>query len=240
MSATPVKVGIIGIGGRMGQAIAAVLADDARAKLIGGVEKEKTPNAGVLITDDIGELAPKVDLLIDFSSPALTVKAAQAAAHCGIAYFVGTTGLDDEAKKALTAASEKIPVLQASNTSLSLVVMKKLAQMAAGLLKDYDYDVAIWDAHHRMKKDAPSGTALTLGEWVLKGNGGKKQPTYASTRAGFIIGEHEVLFAGPGETIALRHQVTDRTVFARGAVTGGLWLVEQKPGLYSMDEVLGI
>jgi 4-hydroxy-tetrahydrodipicolinate reductase len=103
-----------------------------------------------------------------------------------------------------------------------------------------DYDVAIIDEHHRMKKDSPSGTAKILGDAVRQGNGGRKMPQYAAIRAGHIIGEHEVIFTGNGETIRLRHSVTDRGIFARGALDAALWLHKKPAGFYGMDDVLGI
>ena len=118
--------------------------------------------------------------------------------------------------------------------------MKQVVTLAAKLLKDHDYDISILDRHHRMKKDAPSGTAKTLGEAVLAGNKNSKQPAYSDIRAGAIVGEHEVSFVGQGETISLQHSVTDRDIFAHGAIEADLWVTSKAPGLYSMDDVLGV
>jgi 4-hydroxy-tetrahydrodipicolinate reductase len=152
----------------------------------------------------------------------------------------GTTGLDAEGLKALKQAAQKIPVLHAPNTSLSLAAMKRITALAAQLLGNLDYDVAITDEHHAQKKDAPSGTAKALGEAVIAGSNGKKTPSYSSIRAGSIVGEHEVIFAGNGEIIRLHHSVTDRHIFARGAVEAALWLAKKPAGLYGMDDVLGL
>ena len=156
-------------------------------------------------------------------------------------FVCGVTGLEPRrALEVIKQAATKIPVLYAPNTSLSLAVMKQVTALAAKLLGTFDYDVSILDEHHRMKKDAPSGTARTLGEAVLRGNGGKKTPSYAAVRAGAIVGEHEVAFVGQGEIIRLRHSVTDRRIFARGAVQAALWLHGKPAGFYGMEDVLGI
>ncbi|NTU76853.1 MAG: 4-hydroxy-tetrahydrodipicolinate reductase [Alphaproteobacteria bacterium] len=238
-----VRLGIVGFGGRMGQAIARVLEAHPETTLVGGVERNvaaqiEKPN--LIVTDKAETLVPLCDVVIDFSAPSVTPEVARLAAANGKAFLSGTTGLDATAKEALKVAAQKVPVLYATNTSLSLVVMKQLVKMAANLLRDQDYDIAIHDRHHRWKKDAPSGTAKTLGEWALAGNGGSKEPVFSATRAGAIVGEHEVMFAGLGETISLHHSVTDRDVFARGAVQAAIWLHGKSPALYSMDDVLGV
>ncbi len=241
-----VRIGITGFGGRMGQAVArAVRARPEEAALVGGTDIDIIPAlreqyGKLVLTANAAELFPQCDAMIDFSSPSATPEIARLAAKHGKALVCGTTGLNDAAHAALKEAAQKVPLLYATNTSLSLVVMKQLTQFAARLLADQDYDVAILDRHHRWKKDAPSGTAKTLGEFVLKGNGGKKEPVYSAIRAGAIVGEHEVIFGGLGETITLHHSVTDRDVFARGAVQAALWLHGNKPGLYTMDDVLGV
>ena len=240
-----VRIGITGFNGRMGQAIARVARSRSEATLIGGVDINITPelkeqSGKLILTSRAEELFPQCDVMIDFSSPSAAPEIARLAAKHGKALVCGTTGLNDAAHAALKEAAQKVPLLYATNTSLSLVVMKQLTQFAARLLADQDYDVAILDRHHRWKKDAPSGTAKTLGEFVLKGNGGKKEPVYSAIRAGAIVGEHEVIFGGLGETITLHHSVTDRDVFARGAVQAALWLHGNKPGLYTMDDVLGV
>ncbi len=237
------NIGIIGFAGKMGQAIAQAAMSNPNATLVGGVDRALTPElkktyADLLLTDKADELFPKCDVVIDFSSPNATAEIARLTAQHGKALVCGTTGLDEEGKAAHKEAAKKVPVLYATNTSLSLVVMKQLVKMAAKLLQDQDYDISILDKHHRTKKDAPSGTAKTLGEFAVAGNNGKHEPQYAAIRAGFIVGEHEVQFTGQGEIINLCHSVTDRGVFARGAVHAGLWLKNQAPGLYGMDDVL--
>jgi 4-hydroxy-tetrahydrodipicolinate reductase len=120
------------------------------------------------------------------------------------------------------------------------VAMKQITTLAARLLGSFDYDVNIHDEHHSNKKDAPSGTAKALGETVLRGNGGKKTPTYSSVRAGAIVGNHEVAFVGQGEIICLQHSVTDRRIFARGALQAALWLYGKPAGMYGMEDVVEI
>jgi 4-hydroxy-tetrahydrodipicolinate reductase len=238
-------IGIIGYAGRMGQAIARATLAHPEANLMGGIERSGIPVLGMsegklIVTDSAGDLFPHCDVVVDFSAESVMPEHARMAAAQGKAFMTGITGLGDEAKAALAEAAKTIPVLYASNTSLSLAVMKQLVKMASYLLRDQDYDIAIHDEHHRMKKDAPSGTALTLGECVTAGNGGSKAPAYSAIRAGFIVGEHDVKFVGQGETITLHHSVTDRDVFARGTVQAAVWLHGKPPGLYGMDDVLGI
>jgi 4-hydroxy-tetrahydrodipicolinate reductase len=242
-----VRIGIIGIGGRMGQAIARSILESPSASLAGGVDrtipvdlKIQYGNGDLILTDKAEELVPTCDVLIDFSAPSAAAHLAPLAAEHGKALVCGATGLDDAVMTALKDASKKIPVLYATNMSLSLVVMKELVKLAAHMLRDQDYDVSILDKHHRMKKDAPSGTAKTLGEFVALGNGGSHPPQYAAIRAGFIVGEHEVQFTGRDENITLKHSVTDRGVFARSAVHSALWLCGKAPGLYGIDDVLKV
>ena len=238
------RIGIVGYAGRMGQAIGRIVQDHPDAVLVGGLDREgllkvNPFNNALILTNRAEELFPKCDVIIDFSHHTVTPTYAKLAVEHGKAFMSGTTGLDVDAKAALDEAAKKIPVLYATNTSLSLVVMKQLVKQAAQLLRDHDYDVTILDRHHRMKKDAPSGTAVTLGEAVTAGNGGLHPPQFAALRAGFIVGDHEVSFVGQGETISLQHVVTDRDIFARGAVNAALWLNGKPSGLYNMDDVLG-
>jgi len=238
-------VGIIGYTGRMGQAIARSIESHPTAALCGGVTRKQTlseqhENSPLIVTDNPEELFPHCDVIVDFSHPTVTPMFARIAAQHGKAFLSGTTGLEEEGYAVLKEVAEKIPVLHAANTSLSLAVTRRLVRQAAALLKDLDYDISILDKHHRWKKDAPSGTALTLGQSALEGNEGTHEPTYASIRSGAIVGEHDVLFSGAGETINIQHTVTDRKVFARGAVQAAVWLAAQKPGFYAMDDVLGV
>lgn len=237
-----VVIGLTGYTGRMERAIACQLDSHPSACLGGGLarfaQQTDSDESPMIVTDNPQDLFPNCDVIVDFSHPSATATYARLAAQAGKAFLSGTTGLDADAFTVLQACARTIPVLYAPNTSLSLAIARRTVETTARLLKDQEYDIAITDKHHRWKRDAPSGTALALGEAVRRGNEGRHSPTYASIRAGAIIGEHEVLFAGPGETIEIRHQVNDRRVFARGAIQAAIWLAGQSAGYYSMDDVL--
>lgn len=239
-----IRIGLLGYSGRMGQAIAGEIAAVHQCSLAGGFVHTLKPDTvvpqGVTISTNVDEVVALSDVVIDFTLSEATSKNAKSAATHNKPYVCGTTGLTNDTLEALKQLSLKIPVLYAPNTSLSLAAMKQLTSLAAKLLGDLDYDVAILDEHHRMKKDSPSGTALALGKAVLEGNHGSKQPSYAAIRAGHIVGNHEVIFSGNGETIRLHHSVTDRRIFARGAVQAAVWLHNKPAGYYSMSDVLGI
>lgn len=238
-------VGIIGYTGRMGQAIAHSIESHPDACLGGGIARKQTihetrEDNPLIVTDNPEELFPHCDVIVDFSHPSVTPMFARISCEHKKPFLSGTTGLDAAARTVLKELSAQIPVLHASNTSLSLAVTRRMIKLAATLLKDQDYDIAILDKHHRWKKDAPSGTALTLGQTIVEANGNAHEPNYASIRTGAIVGEHDIIFSGAGETITVQHTVTDRKVFARGAVHAAVWLRQQKPGFYSMDDVLGV
>lgn len=240
-----VVIGITGYTGRMGQAVAKLLESHAGACLAGGVARyhnkaDNNPDSPLIVTDDPNELFPHCDVIVDFSHPTATPLYARLAARAGKPFVCGTTGLEAPEQQVLMECAQTIPLLYAPNTSLSLAVARHAAASIASLLKEHDYDISIVDKHHRWKKDMPSGTALSLSEAIMAGNEGRKQPDIASIRSGAIIGEHEIMFAGAGETITLHHQISDRRVFARGAVHAALWLASQKPGFYTMDDVLGL
>lgn len=239
-----IKIGILGYYGRMGQAVAAEVTANPACTLAGGVVLEadlaKPKPAGVLLSAKADDIMAASDVMIDFTLQPANAGNVKAAVAAKKAYVCCTTGLTEADMRNLEQASRTIPLLLASNTSLSLAAMKRVTALAAKLLADFEYDVAILDEHHSKKIDAPSGTAKTLGETVTASNSGKKNPTYAAIRAGHIVGNHEVIFTGNGETIRLRHEVTDRAIFARGAVQAALWLSKKPAGFYSMDDVLGI
>lgn len=243
-----VEIGVVGFSGRMGQAITEVILDHPSAAFAGGVthttptraQLDKFADTPHILTENPDILFPKCDVVIDFTHASATTNFVKKAAQFGKAFVSGTTGLSDETMQALKDASKEIPVLHATNTSLSLVVVRRLLKVAAQALKDEPYDISILDKHHRWKKDAPSGTALTLGQAIMDGNGGTHEPTYAAIRGGSIVGEHDVLFAGNGEYITIHHQITDRRVFARGAVHAAVWLANQKPGWYSIDDIIQV
>jgi 4-hydroxy-tetrahydrodipicolinate reductase len=238
-----ISVGISGANGRMGRAIQALLRDDARFELAAKVARS-----------DDWRTAPKLDVVIDFSTP----RGFDAAlAHCeshGVALVSGTTGIDVAQRKRFDAAAEGIPVLYAANFSLGVAVLARLLREAAGALPDWDVEIV--EAHHARKVDAPSGTALALGRAVAEARGrnfdavavfgrhghtGPRQPGtvgFASLRAGDIVGEHTVFIAGHDERIELTHRAYDNAVFARGALHAAAWLAGKPAGAYSLDDVL--
>jgi 4-hydroxy-tetrahydrodipicolinate reductase len=239
-----IRIGILGYAGRMGQAIAEDIAIRDGCELAAGLVRSaqaQSPNAsGPLLTDDCDAVMEASDIVIDFTLATASPDFAKLAAKHKKPLVCGTTGMDEAGIAALKAMAKIIPLLYAPNTSLSLAVMKKITTLAASLLAKFDYDVAITDEHHRNKKDAPSGTAIALGSAVLAGNGGTKQPSYSAIRAGAIVGNHDVLFVGQGEIIRLHHSVTDRRIFAHGAVDAALWLNGKPSGFYGIDDVVGL
>lgn len=240
------RIGIIGSEGRMGQAIAEALAA-AGETLAGGVDKG----------DDVAGLAGKCDVLIDFSSPAALEGNLEAAVAAGVPIVVGTTGLEERHHWLIDSAAEAIPVLQTGNTSLGVTLLAHLVHEAASRLGE-DWDIEIVETHHRMKVDAPSGTALLLGEAAAKGrsvsladhsargrdgiNGKREAGTigFASLRGGSVAGDHTVHFLADNERLSLSHLAENRGIFAKGAVRAAQWLLGKPVGRYTMPEVLGL
>lgn len=240
------RIGIIGLEGRMGQALVAAIAA-AGHDLAGGVDKD----------DDLAALAAASDVLVDFSVPAALEANLDAALAAGVAIVVGTTGLEERHHFLCDAAAGTIPVLQTGNTSLGVTLLAHLVREAASRLGD-DWDIEIAETHHRMKVDAPSGTALLLGEAAAEGRGidlvghsvrGRDGITgvrpsgdigFASLRGGSVAGDHTVQFLGNSERLSLSHLAEDRSIFAKGAVRAAQWLVGKSPGRYAMGEVLGL
>jgi len=240
------RIGIIGSAGRMGaalvQAIAAAGHDHA-----GGVDKD----------GDLAALAKASDVLVDFSSPHALEANLDAAVAAGIPIVVGTTGLEERHHWLVDHAGESIAVLQTGNTSLGVTLLAHLVREAASRLGE-DWDIEITETHHRMKVDAPSGTALLLGEAAARGRGidlashaargrdgitGARQSGdigFASLRGGSVAGDHSVLFLGESERITLSHLAENRSIFASGAVRAAGWLLGMAPGRYGMGEVLGL
>lgn len=240
------RIGIIGSAGRMGQAIAQVV-EASGHELSGGIDQG----------DDPAALAAKCDVLIDFSSPKATAANLTAAQAAGIPIVIGTTGLEPENHVAIDAAAKNIPVLQTGNTSLGVTLLAHLVREAASKLGD-DWDIEVVEMHHRMKVDAPSGTALLLGEAAAAGRGisladhtesgrhgitgarAKGAIGFAALRGGTVAGDHSVILAGEEERITLSHHAENRTIFARGAVKAAEWLLDKPAGRYTMPEVLGL
>lgn len=240
------RIGILGSHGRMGLAIAQVV-PAMGAILAGGADRG----------DDAAALAARSDVLVDFSHPAGLAEHLDIARAAGVPMLIGTTGLKTEHHAAIDAAAGAIAVLQTGNTSLGVTLLAALVEQAAKRLGS-DWDIEIVEMHHRHKLDAPSGTALLLGEAAAAGrgvvasesfvegraglSGARVEDTigFASLRGGSVVGDHSVILAGEGERIELSHRAEDRAIFARGAVKAARWLAGQAPGRYSMREVLGL
>jgi 4-hydroxy-tetrahydrodipicolinate reductase len=240
------KIGIIGHKGRMGQAIVTAIAD-AGATLSGGADRH----------DDVAGLIAVSDVLVDFSSPHGLEATLDACVAAGKSIVIGTTGLEERHHFLIDDAARDIAVLQTGNTSLGVTMLAALIEDAASRLGP-DWDIEILEMHHRHKVDAPSGTALLLGEAAARGRGidlsqsserGRDGITgarvqgsigFASLRGGSVAGDHMVVFAHDNERIELTHRAENRSIFASGAVKAALWLAEQPKGRYKMNEVLGV
>lgn len=263
-------IAVLGASGRMGRAVIRCLAGTEGMRLAGAVteaadpalgrdagEAGGLPTAGVALTDDPHAGLRNARVAVDFTLPSATQANVAAAAAQGVAMVIGTTGLGPDQAAALRSGAERIPIVYARNMSIGMAVFKDLVTRAASALDD-DYDVEILDAHHARKVDAPSGTALELGERVAAARGrpleavaayarhGQTGPRergavgFSVIRAGRIVGDHSVIFAGAEERVELVHRAADRAVFARGALRAAGWVVGQPPGHYSMEDVLGL
>ena len=252
------KIGIFGAAGRMGRTIAQV-ALESGLEISGGTDRPDSGDLlpGIAITSDPLELARQSDVLIDFSVPAALAGHLDACVSARKPVLVGTTGLEAEHHGLIDKAAESIAVLQTGNTSLGVNVLAALVEQAAARLGD-DWDVEIVEMHHRHKVDAPSGTALLLGEAAARGRqisladhsdrgrdgitGARVPGTigFAALRGGSVAGDHQVILASEGERIELGHRAESRVIFARGAVKGAIWLRSQAAGRYDMKGVLGL
>ena len=261
---------VTGTSGRMGQMLIKLITASDKARLVACVERQGHPwvgrdvglclgggPLGVLVTDDPLEAFSKAQAVVDFTSPSATVEFAALAAQARAVHVIGTTGLEASDMKKIEAASRHAVIVQAGNMSLGVNLLVRLTQKVAQAL-DADWDIEVVEAHHRMKVDAPSGTALMLGQAAADGRGvdldearvsGRDGITgardrgtigFSAIRGGDIVGEHDVIFAADGERIILRHIATDRGIFARGALRAALWGQGQKPGRYDMMDVLGL
>lgn len=266
------KPGIVvtGASGRMGQTLIKLILASDRWQLIGCIERPGNAWLGrdvgeamglgtlnVTVTDDPLPAFARARAVVDFTAPAATLEFATLAAQARLVHVVGTTGLEPEHHRKLDLAAHHAVIMQAGNMSLGVNLLTRLTQKVAQAL-DMDWDIEIVEAHHRMKVDAPSGTALMLGEAAAAGRGttldALKTPArdgitgarthgtigFSSIRGGDIVGEHDVIFAADGERITLRHVATDRAIFARGALKAAHWGLDQKPGRYDMLDVLGL
>jgi 4-hydroxy-tetrahydrodipicolinate reductase len=238
-----VKIGILGFGGRMGQLLVQEALAHPYCELAALYWREQKTGVALpsncLVSNDLDAVIAASDVVIEFTTPEAAAVFATHSAQLGKRIVSGTTGLTPEQQTKITAAATHTAVLQAPNTSLSLAVAKQMTTLAARLLASHGYDIGINDWHHKHKKDSPSGTAKALGVAIHAGN-----PTatvnYSAQRLGNIVGEHQVMFVGDGEILTLNHSVTDRAIFARGAIAAALWLHGKPHGLYGMNDVLGL
>ena len=268
------KVLIVGAGGRMGLAMARLIAQRAvpGLELVAAVDRAGAPLLGqdagvaagvpalgvVLGADLAAGLAARPDVAVDFSSPSATAATAAQVVAAGVPWVVGTTGLGAAEQAAVAQAARKIPVVLSANMSLGVNLLYALVEQAARTLAGLRYDCEIIERHHRRKKDAPSGTALYLGEaaaqgfgWNLKdvavdgrtgipGERPEKEIGFHAVRGGDVVGDHAVLFAADGECIELSHRATSRDTLALGALRAAAWLPGRAPALYGMRDVLGL
>ena len=264
-----VRVGVTGPGGRMGRMLVEAIADnEASCVLAAAVARPGSSLVGtdvgqllgggafgVRVTDDLLSVAGTIDVLIDFTLPEATLAHVQVCAEHGVPMVIGTTGFTDDQSERLDSATTALAVCQSSNFAPGVNLTFQLVEAAAKALGD-SVDVEIIEAHHRHKIDAPSGTALSLGEAVARARGsdlsdvavharegrtGERPQNaigFSSIRAGDIVGDHTVIFAGDGERLEITHRAGARQAFARGAVTAACWLVKQPAGRYDMQDVL--
>lgn len=264
------KLVVVGAGGRMGQALVRAIHGMDGVTLGGAIEREGSAALGkdagelagvgplgVAIGDDPLPVFARAEGVIDFTAPAATVAYAEITAQARIAHVIGTTGCGEAEDAAIERAARHAPIVKSGNMSLGVNLLAVLVRQAAQAL-DEDFDIEVLEMHHRMKVDAPSGTALLLGQAAAQGRGVDLRQRsvrsrdghtgarvagdigFATLRGGSVVGDHTVMLAGPHERIELRHVAEDRGIFARGAVKAALWARGRKPGLYSMADVLGL
>lgn len=224
----PLRIVLVGAAGRMGKTVARLVEEDPALTIAGALGRG----------DSLGGAFAGGDVVIDFSLASATEAVCAACVEQQRPLVLGSTGHTEEQKKRVSATAEKIPIVAAANFSIGVNLLFALARQAASSLGE-NFDVEIVEAHHRTKKDAPSGTAKELAR-VVETASGKEPPPVHSLRAGDIVGEHTVVFAGPGERLELTHRATSREIFARGALLAARWVVRQPPGLYEMADVLGL
>jgi 4-hydroxy-tetrahydrodipicolinate reductase len=263
------KIAVAGASGRMGHMLIEAIRNAPDATLAGALDRAGSPSAGtdaaaflgqqagVLIESDLDKGLADADFLIDFTRPEGTLKHLEYCAAKGIKMIIGTTGFDDAGKAAIAAAGQKIGIVFAPNMSVGVNVTMKLLELAAKSFSE-GYDIEIIEAHHRHKVDAPSGTALKMGEVIANAIGrdlkqcavyaregvtGERDPStigFSAIRGGDIVGDHTVLFAGIGERIEITHKSSSRVTYAHGSLRAARFLADKKTGLYDMYDVLGL
>jgi 4-hydroxy-tetrahydrodipicolinate reductase len=265
------RIGITGAAGRMGRTLVEAIAlagDDLRlsaaierpeSSLLGADAGELAGQGrnGVTVVSSLAEVLPDIDVLVDFTVPAATIANLEACVEAGVSMVIGTTGFTPDQQAQIDSAAARIPICKASNFSTGVNLCFKLLDMAARVLGD-DVDIEVYEAHHRHKIDAPSGTALSMGQVVADAlgrdlgkvavygregqTGARERDTigFATVRAGDIVGDHTVMFAAEGERVEITHKASSRMSFARGAVRAAGWVASQGAGLYDMQDVLGL
>ncbi|MGQ0675854.1 MAG: 4-hydroxy-tetrahydrodipicolinate reductase [Rhodospirillales bacterium] len=267
---TATRIGVLGAGGRMGQALARAIAQSEGCALAGGAERKGSPFVGrdlgeaagigavqLKIGDDAKALVAASDAVLDFTTPEASARHAGLAAELKVVFVVGTTGLGAEQIKQIEAAARRTAVVFTPNFSVGVYLLTVLTERAAGILGP-DWDIEIFEMHHNKKIDAPSGTALGLGQAAARGRKveldkvaergrdgvtGARKPGaigFASLRGGNVVGDHSVIFAAENERLELTHRAGGREIYARGAVRAALWARGRPPGLYTMRDILGL
>ena len=265
-----IRLAVPGAAGKMGRMILKVIAEHPEVELVAAIERPGSTflgkdagaiagigDIGVVIQSELDEALSGADVIIDFTAPAATAWTVSRAAEHEVAVVIGTTGLGEAEKRAVWQASERIPIVLSANMSLGVNVLFGLVAQAARALGD-DYDVEIVELHHRQKKDAPSGTALAMASAISEalerelsqvsryGREGQEgartteEIGVLAVRGGDIVGEHTAYFCGLGERLEITHRASSRETFARGAVRAAEWLRDRDPGLYDMQDVLGL
>ena len=263
-----IKIAVAGCLGRMGQEISKQILQNKNLEFVGGFEDKKhkdinkplnkvsSIHSTKLVTANAVQLIKDSNVIIDFTTPNSTLDNIKIASANKTAVVIGTTGMTDKQKKKIKSYSKKIPILMSSNMSLGVNLLFNLVEQTASVLKNTDYDIEISEIHHRHKKDAPSGTALSLGDFAAKGRGTtlkkvkvmdrtkktslRKQGSigFAVTRGGEIAGEHTVSFIGPNDRVELIHKANNRSIFVTGAIQSAIFLHKKKPSLYSIKDVI--
>ncbi|QSX29113.1 4-hydroxy-tetrahydrodipicolinate reductase [Shewanella cyperi] len=265
-----VRVAVIGASGRMGRTLIEAASNQEKIRLGAAIEKPGSSLVGVdagemagvghldvRLVDNLDLVVNAFDVLIDFTSPEVSLQNLDWCVRNGKALVIGTTGFNHAQKEQIMALAEEIPVVMAPNMSVGVNLMWKLLELAAKVMGDYT-DIEIIEGHHRHKKDAPSGTALKMGEVIaqtlgrdlekvavygregITGERDRQTIGFATVRAGDLVGEHTAMFADIGERLEITHKASSRMTFANGAMRAAVWLAEQKPGLYDMQQVLGL
>lgn len=264
------RIAVTGVSGRMGQMLVELVTSTDRATLSGATERpdhewigrdlgECLPgsSAGITVQEDPIKAMKNSDAIIDFTTPAASVANAAHAADLGLVLVIGTTGFTDQDLSEISESARHTTIVRAGNMSMGVNLLVQITKKVAAAL-DEDFDVEVVEAHHRYKVDAPSGTALMLGDAAAEGRGtslanvsdrgrdGQTGPRrrgnigFSAIRGGNVVGEHDVIFAGNGERVILRHVATDRAIYAQGALKAALWGLRQPNGEFNMVDVLGL